>query len=261
MFKLSELKRRIHRWAFELHLVRRIHNIARYWASGEIRKQDSFPSPVRAVVLSPHPDDESIGCGGTIGLIKEAGGSVDVIYMTSGELGRGEEYSHMSKEEFMGTRMREAAHACGILGIDRYFFLRGHDGDLKRQPHLAEEVAKLLDKGRYDVVFCPWPYDSHSDHEATYTLFRKAMTLCVFPVENVWLYEVWSPLHANRIVNVDPTMDLKFRAMQAYASQLVSNDLPSKVAALAKYRSIHIPEATHAEAFLVLDGPDLALLP
>jgi N-acetylglucosamine malate deacetylase 1 len=261
MKKLREIKQRVHSWAFELNLIRRVHNISRYWSSGEIRKEGFFSKPTKAAVLSPHPDDESIGCGGTIGLIKEAGGTVDVFYMTRGEQGRPSRLSQESPEAFMQRRMNEAKEACKILGVDNVDFFEGRDGELKRQGSLAKNIAQKLDQGQYDIVFCPWPYDSHSDHEATYTLFRSAMLLCVYPVKHVWLYEVWSPLHANRIVNIDSKIEQKCNALQAYISQVGNNDLPSKVRALAHYRSIHLPEASHAEAFMALDGPDLALLP
>ncbi len=258
---LRRVKNRVHGWAFELNLIRRVHNISRYWASGEIRKQSFFDGTVRALVLSPHPDDESIGCGGTIGLMKAAGATVDVLFMTSGEAGHPEPPKAELAKAFLEQRKKEAASACGVLGVDNIFFLEGRDGELNLQASLAMPLARQIDLGKYDVIFCPWPYDSHSDHEATYRLFRAAMLKCVESIKQVWLYEVWNPLHANRIVNIDETIEKKCEALSNYHSQVAQNDLPAKVRGLAQYRSIHLPNANHAEAFMVLDGDDLALLP
>jgi LmbE family N-acetylglucosaminyl deacetylase len=106
-----------------------VHNISRYWASGEIRKQSFFDGAVRALVLSPHPDDESIGCGGTIGLMKAAGATVDVLFMTSGEAGHPEPPKAELAKALLEQRKKEAASACGVLGVDNIFFLGGRDGE------------------------------------------------------------------------------------------------------------------------------------
>ncbi len=68
-------------------------------------------------------------------------------------------------------------------------------------------------------------------------------------------------MHANRIVNIDETIEKKCEALSNYHSQVAQNNLPAKVRGLAQYRSIHLPDTNHAEAFMVLDGDDLALLP
>ncbi len=260
---INQLKRSVHSWGFELNLIRRIHLISTYWASGEITKEGLPDKPIKALVLAPHPDDESIGCGGTIRLINDSNGSVDVIYMTHGEQGRqaGGSFDKESETQFGERRAEEAKVACSQLGIKGITFLSGRDGLLRDSTTLARDIASQLDAQNYDIIFCPWPYDSHSDHEATYKHLRRAMQLCAQPVKSIWLYEVWSPLHANRIINVDATIDQKISALRSYRSQIEINDYPTKIRALAQYRSIHIPNSKHAEAFLALEGADLALLP
>ena len=68
---------------------------------------------MNVLVVAPHPDDESIGCGGTICLHAGRGDRVAAVFLTSGECG----LSDMPKLEATRMREREAEEAAGILGI------------------------------------------------------------------------------------------------------------------------------------------------
>lgn len=83
----------------------------------------------RVIVISPHPDDDVIGCGGTIRKHVVDGDEVHVVYLTSGEWGIGEE--HGSLEERAGWRETEAGVASGqVLGVQGGHFLRAPDRGL-----------------------------------------------------------------------------------------------------------------------------------
>ena len=75
---------------------------------------------MNVLVIAPHPDDESIGCGGALCLHSRRGDRSSVVYLTSGELG----LKHLPRHDAWLTREREAAQAAKILGIARMFFLR-----------------------------------------------------------------------------------------------------------------------------------------
>ena len=86
--------------------------------------------------------------------------------------------------------------ACQLLGVRNVSFLPGIDGRLHTQPQLVEPVLQALTSMEYRSVFCPWPYDAHTDHVATYTLLYEAMKRYPRNID-IWLYEVWSPLKHN----------------------------------------------------------------
>ena len=85
-----------------------------------MKKSPSGNKGIQVLTIAPHPDDESIGCGGTLCLHAGRGDSIAVVYLTSGELG----LKHLPRNKAWLTREREAEKAARILGIARRFFLR-----------------------------------------------------------------------------------------------------------------------------------------
>jgi N-acetylglucosamine malate deacetylase 1 len=210
------------------------------------------------LVLAPHPDDESFGCGGTIKQITSSGGNVDVVFMTRGENGV-EHDAPATMTVYQGLaqqRSQEAIAACRILGVRAASFLGGHDGHLDRQPELFGEVLRVLHQGGYRSVFCPWPHDGHPDHAATYGMLAAALPHYPYPIE-VWLYEVWTPLEPNMVIPIDSTIDAKLEAMRAHASQLKVMDYLTAFRALAQYRSLLYTSSKYAEAFYTCDSQQL----
>ena len=63
-------------------------------------------------------------------------------------------------------------------------------------------------------------------------------------------YEIWAPIQPTHILNVTPVWELKLQAMRAYQSQIRYNDYTHKIGGLNAYRSIYMPYAGYAEAFL-----------
>src|SRR3954467_4681373 len=122
------------------------------------------------LVLAPHPDDETFGCGGTIRMLTESGVDVDVAFMTRGEQGLSgaAERTAEAARQLAEVRTREAQAACGVLGVRSVFFLEGSDTRVRDEPHLAERIAGLLKQDSYGRVFCPWPQDAHEDHQAEF---------------------------------------------------------------------------------------------
>jgi LmbE family N-acetylglucosaminyl deacetylase len=210
------------------------------------------------LILSPHPDDETLGCGGTVRLLTRDGTPVDVVFLTRGELGTAAPgaLSPEDSRRLAEVRVREAHAACAILGVRQVYFLGGTDGALGEQPHLAGELRQLLAAGRYARVFCPWPQEKHPDHAATYGLLLRALggyeTLL-----HVWLYEVWTPLQPTLCVPIDGTIDDKVAAIRVYESQLQCLDYLAAFRGLAAYRSLFCPESRFAEAFIATDSEAL----
>src|SRR5437879_6354637 len=74
----------------------------------------------RVLVLAPHPDDESIGCGGALCLHQQRGDAISVVFLTSGERG----LPGMAEESVRSLREAEAASAAEVLGVVGLDFLR-----------------------------------------------------------------------------------------------------------------------------------------
>jgi len=210
------------------------------------------------LVLAPHPDDETFGCGGTMRLLAESGVAVDVAFLTRGELGQeaGFGASLEARRETAECRTREARAACDVLGVREVLFLDGADSRLADQPQLATSIANTLEAGGYQRVFCPWQHDSHEDHRATFALLRRAVEMQP-AVTQFWLYEVWKPLPATTFVPIDRTLATKRLAIEQYQSQLTQLNYREAFLGLAAYRSLFCPSSKFAEAFLVCDRHEL----
>lgn len=211
-----------------------------------------------ALVLAPHPDDEALGCGGTMRRISAEGGGVDVLFLTRGEHGveAGQTASRQVELDLAERRTREAEEACRILGVRKIHFLSGNDGRLAAQPELAEEIRRQLTADDYQSVFCPWPGEAHCDHAATYRWLHLALTHCEREI-SVWLYEVWTPQTPNIVLPIDGSIEAKIAAINAYHSQTALCDYASSFRALARYRSLLCPASSYAEAFYTCDRSSL----
>jgi LmbE family N-acetylglucosaminyl deacetylase len=216
------------------------------------------PPAGTALVVAPHPDDEAIGCGGTVALMTRAGASVDVLYTTDGAQGTPDRWASPGESSSALARRRagEAHEACRLLGIRSVRFLGGHDGSLHQRPELADRLRDIVRESRYDVVFLPWPYDGHVDHRTSFELGTRALR-GLAPAPQVWLYEVWTPLVPNAAVDVTAAAGAKREAIGCHRSQLEALDYVDVGMSLSRYRSLLRPGSGHVEAFFVTPAGEL----
>jgi LmbE family N-acetylglucosaminyl deacetylase len=148
-----------------------------------------------ALVFAPHPDDEVLGCGGTIIIKTLAAATVRIVVMTDG---RTSHASFVDAPTLVEMRRSEALEACRTMGLDPgcYTFLECEDGKLAVQEDRARlRVCELLDRHRPDQVFVPHRRDRLPDHVATYRIVTAAVRECgrrvmVFEYP-VWLWNNW----------------------------------------------------------------------
>jgi LmbE family N-acetylglucosaminyl deacetylase len=207
------------------------------------------PTARRVLVLCPHPDDESVGCGGTMAVLSAAGAAVHVVYATDGEATRG---GAESMAEIARKRQGEATAACKILGTELVTFLSLPDGALhEHQSELQDRLSAMLSAVAPEMVLLPWFGDHHRDHRSLDEAF--AAVVADHPVEEVWGYETWTPLPPRRIVDITATVETKRAALAEHRTAAQAFDLEAMVG-LSRYRSLQgLLGAGWAEAFLT--GP------
>jgi LmbE family N-acetylglucosaminyl deacetylase len=115
-----------------------------------------------------HPDDESMGPGGTLAKYAAAGHRVAFVTATDGGAGRLYEARPADNAELRGLRREETAKAAAILGVDFLGFLGWSDGNLKNMNVLdiEIEIAKLIRREKPDVLvtFHGSGISFHPDH-------------------------------------------------------------------------------------------------
>lgn len=202
----------------------------------------------RILVISPHPDDESIGCGGTVRKHVEARDQVRVVFLTSGEKG-----GHgRSEQETARVREREARSAANILGIREIEFFRLPDGDVRATRSSILQLRKLLSAWKPNVIYLPHEGEMHADHRAAVRLLARTLRRMNGYKPRILTFEVWTPLqHIGEIVDITPFVPVKRAAIRAYRSQCAVMDFAAAALGLNRYRGeMHSwPGGDYAEVF------------
>jgi N-acetylglucosamine malate deacetylase 1 len=209
------------------------------------------------LVVAPHPDDESIGCGATLYQYAQRGDRVVVAFLTSGELA----LRDLPRAEAWRIREREASNAASALGLAAFEFFRFRDYFLEEQlDEASERLAAVLKRERPTVVFVPHAGEAHPDHRAAAEIFELAAARADFAPPYVQAYEVGTPLsQCNHVVDVTSAMHAKLRAIRCYASQLEQFAYDKAIRGLNRYRGALLLRCRYAEAFTDLTNPDTAL--
>jgi LmbE family N-acetylglucosaminyl deacetylase len=149
----------------------------------------------RVVVFAPHPDDETLGCGGTIAAHRRAGAEVAVVVLTDGS----RSHSRLMDPALLGPmRAEEVRAATATLGVppDRLHLLNYPDGQLVRHADEARQaVEKLLVRYRPTQVYLPSRRETPADHLATFEVVAGAVTALQMTVTSfeypVWFWMQW----------------------------------------------------------------------
>jgi N-acetylglucosamine malate deacetylase 1 len=187
----------------------------------------------RMLVIAPHPDDDVIGCGGTVALAADRGADVQVVVIFDGAAGDPE--GRFEGEDYVALRQQEARRAGELLGVNRYHFWGLAEGHLPSEGQLedgARRLAALVEELRPQVILAPWEGDSHPDHESVAGAVRRMIEITRYSGE-VWGFEVWSPLPAEHLVDVSTVWQYKLDALREHRTQLVYDDLLQKTTTLA----------------------------
>jgi LmbE family N-acetylglucosaminyl deacetylase len=185
----------------------------------------------RITVFSPHEDDETLACGGTIAKKIEEGYDVYIVFMTDGRNSHVHEQgisSNPTPQELALIRREEAKKAIKILGVtEGPVFLDFEDGSLENCIVSAKEkVTKILDELRPIEVYCPHISDKHKDHCVTNRIVITSIAT-LFLTPKIYQYVVWSSgfeklEEGEKRVVVDITnfRQRKLRAIEEYKSQV-----------------------------------------
>lgn len=224
------------------------------------------PSPdflgLDALVVAPHQDDETLGCGGTIARKADAGATVSVLFMTDG----GGSHAHlMAREELTRLRRSEALSACRLLGVpeDRVHFLDFRDGELSSDfIRASESVAQVIKALRPAQVFVPHQEDGLSDHDVTHEAVARACRLSgltpLWLEYPIWLWDQWpwtNPFAAPRerrgrkqLVRAAAHSRLGLRMNGLLNTRIEIGDvLGAKARALAEHRTQMTRYANHGD--------------
>lgn len=239
----------------------------------EVIKQIQFPlagttelpivngNHMNVLVIAPHPDDEIIGCGGTIARLIQQNCSVFVLILTKGML-------PLFTEEIAIRAHMQALNSHEFLGIKETIFFDFPATALSRVDHsdVNIKISQVLKKIKPELLFIPFNADIHIDHQCAFTSSlvaarpdrneypRKILAYETLSSTN-WNAPYLTPgFHPNIFFDITHYLQIKLNAFKIYQDQI--KDFPHErsleaLTALATLRgcTIHRPAA---ESFVLI---------
>jgi LmbE family N-acetylglucosaminyl deacetylase len=216
---------------------------------------------MKVLVIAPHPDDEVLGCGGTIAKHRRQGDEVCLCIVTKA-------YQPEWSEEFLKNRPKEIKKANRILGIKDTFFLNFPTVKLDTIPQkeLNDAIFKITEKVKPNLIYLPHKGDLNKDHRLVYESSMVALRPeSMRTIEKILCYETLSETEwgasrpeeiflPNVYVDIHETLRIKLQAMLAYKSELRRYPHPRS---LRTIKALAIKRGTEAglkaaEAFILV---------
>ncbi len=189
------------------------------------------------LVVAPHPDDEALGCGGAIALLRSRGYNVQILVVSDGT------QSHPNSQKYpapvlKNLRETETCYAMAMLGVepDLITFLQLPDGAVPETGELFQSAVNqchiYLELAKPKIIFAPCRSDPHPDHRATWQIIYGALRQSALD-PRVIEYPIWDwDPQQRRLLNPDlqhlwrldisEVLVLKQQAIAAYRSQITN---------------------------------------
>ena len=191
------------------------------------------------LVVAPHPDDESLGCGGAIALMRQRKQRVHVLFISDGSMSHPNSQKY-SAEARRDLREQEAQNALAILEVapSNITFLRLPDTRVPTRSsatfaEATDLVQHHLQRIRPQTILVPWRRDPHGDHRATWQLLQAVVGRTDYPIHwieyPIWVWETAQP------------EDLPTAADGAWYQLDITKTLPQKRQAIAAHVSQTTP--------------------
>ena len=187
------------------------------------------------LVIAAHPDDEALGCGGTIAKLAAEGDQVEILILGEGAASR--DGSSGDEIEKLQNDARKAANVLGAASV-RFASLPDNRFDTVPLLDIIKQIEGVIAEVKPNVVFTQHGGDLNVDHEIT---FRATMT-AVRPMQGQgiralyayevassteWAFQQFSPVfRPNYFVEIDGFLEQKILAMEAYGGEIRSAPHP-----------------------------------
>lgn len=185
---------------------------------------------MKILIIAPHPDDEVLGCGGTIKKYTKQGNKVYLCIVTKG-------YMPDWTEEFIRNKKKEVANSAKVLGIEKVFFLDlpAVKLDTVLQKDINDAITKCIGEVEPEVLYIPHRGDLNKDHKIVFeSAIVAARTKPNFSIKRILSYETLSETEwgnqktgkmedvflPNVYIDISDTVEDKLEAMKCYKPEL-----------------------------------------
>ncbi len=215
----------------------------------------------RLLVVAPHPDDETLGCGGTLLRTASEGAQIAWLIVTSMAENEGYSAESMAERKQEIVRVREAYGFCEVYALD----LPARRLDTYPVAELVSEFGKIFNAFQPSEVFLPHRRDVHTDHRAVFDAgaacakwFRYNSVRRVFAYETLsetdFALDAEPPFTPNYFVDISEFLERKIEIMTMYRSEIGEFPFPRSVEAIRALATLRGASSGFgsAEAFQLL---------
>ncbi len=214
----------------------------------------------RILILTPHADDETLGCGGMIVKSIQQGNDVKVLLLSDNS----ESIKHEDTGYIIQTRSHEFNNAMKKLGVVDFSELKLAPADFIKSKFLINQLCGIIKDFNPDAILLPSPADNHEEHRILNEIFFHTISKLIkdkrsasISIISILFYEVWTAIYPNLILDITDVLERKENAIKCYTSQLQNIDYLSAFKGLNQYRSItHLKGEGFCEAFFRLSIDD-----
>lgn len=193
------------------------------------------------LVIAAHPDDEVLGCGGTVARLSAEGVECHLLIVTDGSSSQYKDSDNLN--EIIVAKKLETKNCADLLGFKSIHYGELPDMKLDTTPHIRinQVIEEVIDKVLPDTVFTHFWGDVNCDHQNVF----KSTLVAVRPilgqiVREVYCYRVpssteWTPNKAdtmfmpNYFVDIEKYAEQKYNAFACYSTELREYPHPRSV--------------------------------
>lgn len=219
----------------------------------------------KILIIAAHPDDEVLGCFGTVAKFVKDGYEAYTLILGEGKTSRDEIRVVENKKNEIEILNSEIHKANNIIGIKKVFIENFPDNrfDSVDLLDIIKVISKVKEEVKPDIIFTHYKNDLNIDHQITY----NAVITATRPMKNesvkeIYSFEILSSTEWNYpllfspdiFFSIDDTIDLKLQAMKEYESELCQYPHPRSlegIALSAKYQGMRVGK-TYVESFKVV---------
>ena len=217
------------------------------------------------LIVAAHPDDEVLGCFGTVARLIKEGYEAYTLILGEGKTSRDESRIVENKKDELEVLNQEIVEANRTIGIKKVFIETFPDNrfDSVDLLDIIKAISKVKEEIKPDIIFTHYEHDLNIDHQITYkaviTATRPMIDECV---KKIYSFEILSSTEWNYPLSFSPdtyfdigdTIKLKLDAMKKYDSELCNYPHPRSLEGIelnSKYQGMRVGKE-YVEAFKVI---------
>lgn len=228
---------------FDLKACAQILETKRFTRNMQTQVVD-VPEAKTIAIISPHPDDDIFGAGGTVRKASKQGSQSHSIYIT--DIGDTPEQNQAIHKE-----ITEACHL--IQSTPHFLCMPSNHIPLTKEEPIAALTA-TLNEIKPDVLFIPFLLDDHDDHRRVNEVLITIADQIKNPPKEVWAYQIYSSIIPNVVVDITEQVENKEKAMRLLQSVKGERDWAHYVLGMNAMNCRFLPtrNTVYGETFFVV---------